>query len=362
MNPATFLRCLGPSRVEDRIRRAGRSAPTDGRYGENPFRFQHYFQYQVLLKPAPEDVLDLYFASLEAIGIDTKRHDVRLVEDDWEQPTLGAWGLGWEVWCDGHGGDRSSRTSSRWAGSRSSSCRPRSPTASSGLAMFLQGKRSALELGVGARGDAGATSTARTSAQWSVYNFEVAPVEILHAASPTTRRSAATCSSRELPLPAYDQVLKCSHTFNLLDAARRDLGHRARGVHRPRPEPRATRRAALRGEDVPTLLLEIGCEELPAAACAGGGERSFASAGVKLGARPACSSGRARLALLVDELPSASRRVGQGAARAAARQSRRRGLRSKQGVGRRRASMVRDGFLGVARARQAAPRRRCPSA
>src|SRR5215203_3675809 len=100
MNPATFLRSLGPyewktAYVEPVIR------PTDGRYGENPFRFQHYFQYQVLLKPAPEDVLDLYFASLEALGIDTKQHDVRLVEDDWEQPTLGAWGLGWEVWCDG---------------------------------------------------------------------------------------------------------------------------------------------------------------------------------------------------------------------------------------------------------------------
>ena len=99
-NPATFLRSLGPhpwraAYVEPCIR------PTDGRYGENPFRFQHYFQYQVILKPAPEDVLDLYFGSLAAIGIDLVRHDVRLVEDDWEQPSIGAWGLGWEVWCDG---------------------------------------------------------------------------------------------------------------------------------------------------------------------------------------------------------------------------------------------------------------------
>jgi glycyl-tRNA synthetase alpha chain len=100
MNPATFLRSLGPrpwktAYVEPVIR------PLDGRYGENPYRFQHYFQYQVVIKPAPSDVLDLYFGSLEAIGIDLQRHDVRLVEDDWEQPTLGAWGLGWEVWCDG---------------------------------------------------------------------------------------------------------------------------------------------------------------------------------------------------------------------------------------------------------------------
>src|SRR5213593_3855743 len=100
MNPATFLRCLGPKAwrtgyVEPVIR------PLDGRYGENPYRFQHYFQYQVLLKPAPENVLDLYFESLATIGIDPLRHDLRLVEDDWESPTLGAWGLGWEVWCDG---------------------------------------------------------------------------------------------------------------------------------------------------------------------------------------------------------------------------------------------------------------------
>jgi glycyl-tRNA synthetase alpha chain len=100
MNPATFLRSLGPrpwrtAYVEPVIR------PTDGRYGENPFRFQHYFQFQVILKPTPDDVLDLYFASLEALGIDVRQHDLRLVEDDWEQPTLGAWGLGWEVWLDG---------------------------------------------------------------------------------------------------------------------------------------------------------------------------------------------------------------------------------------------------------------------
>src|SRR5919202_5436922 len=100
MNPSTFLRCLGPKPwktgyVEPSIR------PTDGRYGENPFRFQQFFHYQVIVKPAPEDILDVYFASLEAIGIDLRKHDIRLVEDDWEQPTLGAWGLGWEVWCDG---------------------------------------------------------------------------------------------------------------------------------------------------------------------------------------------------------------------------------------------------------------------
>ena len=101
-NPATFLRVLDPSQTEWRAAYVEPVIrPTDGRYGENPFRFQHYFQYQVILKPAPEDVLDQYFGSLEALGIDLRKHDIRLVEDDWEQATLGAWGLGWEVWCDG---------------------------------------------------------------------------------------------------------------------------------------------------------------------------------------------------------------------------------------------------------------------
>ena len=138
-NPATFLRCLGPdpwraAYVEPCIR------PTDGRYGENPFRFQHYFQYQVILKPAPDDVLDLYFGSLAALGIDLVRHDVRLVEDDWEQPTLGAWGLGWEVWSTAWR-SRSSRTSSSSAGSTSTSIPAEITYGLERLAMFLQGKR-----------------------------------------------------------------------------------------------------------------------------------------------------------------------------------------------------------------------------
>ncbi|HEY7004543.1 MAG TPA: glycine--tRNA ligase subunit alpha [Gaiellaceae bacterium] len=215
MNPATFLRSLGPGEwktayVEPVIR------PTDGRYGENPFRFQHYFQYQVLLKPAPEDVLDLYFASLEAVGIDTKMHDVRLVEDDWEQPTLGAWGLGWEVWCDGM--EVTQFTYFQQVGGLEVEVVPAEITYGlERLAMFLQGKRSALELDW-APGVTWGDVYKESEREWSVYNFEAAPVEILTRRFEEHEAECLDLLDRELPLPAYDQVLKCSHTFNLLDA------------------------------------------------------------------------------------------------------------------------------------------------
>ena len=215
MNPATFLRSLGPDEwktayVEPVIR------PTDGRYGENPFRFQHYFQYQVLLKPAPEDVLDLYFASLEALGIDTKKHDVRLVEDDWEQPTLGAWGLGWEVWCDGM--EVTQFTYFQQVGGLEIELVPAEITYGlERLAMFLQGKRSALEL-EWAPGVRWGDVYRESEREWSVYNFEVAPIDILTHRFDEHESECRMLLDRELPLPAYDQVLKCSHTFNLLDA------------------------------------------------------------------------------------------------------------------------------------------------
>ena len=215
MNPATFLRSLGPDEwktayVEPVIR------PTDGRYAENPFRFQHYFQYQVLLKPAPEDVLDLYFASLEALGIDTKKHDVRLVEDDWEQPTLGAWGLGWEVWCDGM--EVTQFTYFQQVGGLEVELVPAEITYGlERLAMFLQGKRSALEL-EWAPGVRWGDVYRESEREWSVYNFEVAPVDILTSRFEEHETECRMLLDRELPLPAYDQVLKCSHTFNLLDA------------------------------------------------------------------------------------------------------------------------------------------------
>jgi glycyl-tRNA synthetase alpha chain len=215
MNPATFLRSLGPrpwktAYVEPVIR------PQDGRYGENPYRFQHYFQYQVVIKPAPADVLDLYFRSLDAIGIDLTRHDVRLVEDDWEQPTLGAWGLGWEVWCDGM--EITQWTYFQQLGGFDVELVPAEITYGlERLAMFLQGKRSAFEL-EWAPGVTWGDVYRENEREWSAYNFELAPVEVLAHRFGEHEEECRALLERRLPLPAYDQVLKASHTFNLLDA------------------------------------------------------------------------------------------------------------------------------------------------
>jgi glycyl-tRNA synthetase alpha chain len=214
-NPATFLRSLGPhpwkaAYVEPCIR------PTDGRYGENPFRFQHYFQYQVILKPAPENVLDLYFGSLSAIGIDLVQHDVRLVEDDWEQPSIGAWGLGWEVWCDGM--EITQFTYFQQVGGIELEVIPAEITMGlERLAMFLQGKQSAFEL-EWAPGLTWGDVYRENERQWSVYNFEEAPVDVLSRRFAEHEDECAHLIARRLPLPAYDQVLKCSHILNLLDA------------------------------------------------------------------------------------------------------------------------------------------------
>jgi glycyl-tRNA synthetase alpha chain len=214
-NPATFLRCLGPepwkvAYVEPSIR------PTDGRYGENPFRFQHFFQYQVVLKPAPENVLDVYFDSLAALGIDLAQHDVRLVEDDWEGPTLGAWGLGWEVWIDGT--EVTQWTYFQQLGGLDLDLIPAEITYGlERIAMFLQGKRTAFEL-EWAPGVTWGDVYREYERQWSIYNFEEAPVEVLLRRFDEYERECRHLIERGLPLPAYDQVLKSSHTFNLLDA------------------------------------------------------------------------------------------------------------------------------------------------
>jgi glycyl-tRNA synthetase alpha chain len=215
MNPATFLRCLGPkpwrtAYVEPVIR------PTDGRYGENPFRFQHYFQYQVILKPAPGDVLDLYFDSLASLGIDLVLHDLRLVEDDWEQPTLGAWGLGWEVWIDGM--EVTQFTYFQQLGGLELDLVPAEITYGlERLAMFLQGKRSAFEL-EWAPGFTWGDVYRESERQWSEYNFERADVAVLTRWFDDAEAQCRALLAAGLPLPAYDQALKCSHTFNLLDA------------------------------------------------------------------------------------------------------------------------------------------------
>jgi tetrameric-type glycyl-tRNA synthetase alpha subunit len=214
-NPATFLRCLGPEPwrtvyVEPVLR------PSDGRYGENPYRFQHYFQLQVILKPAPDDILDQYFGSLEAVGIDTRRHDVRLVEDDWEGPTLGAWGLGWEVWVDGM--EVTQFTYFQQLGGLDVEVVSGEITYGlERLAMFLQGKRTAFDL-EWAPGFLWGDIYRESERQWSIYNFEEAPVDVLMRRFEEHEAECAQLLAKNLPLPAYDQVLKASHAFNLLDA------------------------------------------------------------------------------------------------------------------------------------------------
>jgi glycyl-tRNA synthetase alpha chain len=214
-NPATFLRCLGPdpwkaAYVEPSLR------PSDGRYGENPYRFQQFWQYQVVLKPAPDDVLDVYFESLRALGIDPVRHDVRLVEDDWEGPTLGAWGLGWEVWIDGL--EVTQFTYFQQLGGIELDLITGEITyGTERLAMFLQGKRSAFEL-EWAPGVTWGDVYRESERQWSLYNFREADVGLLGRRFEEHERECERLLDAGLPLPAYDQVLKCSHTFNLLDA------------------------------------------------------------------------------------------------------------------------------------------------
>jgi glycyl-tRNA synthetase alpha chain len=214
-NPATVLRCLGPKPwrtfyVEPSMR------PKDGRYAENPYRLQHYYQAQVVLKPAPEDVLDQYFGSLEAIGIDTGQHDVRLVEDDWEGPTLGAWGLGWEVWCDGM--EITQFTYFQQVGGLELDLIPAEITYGlERLAMFMQGVDSVWDVSW-VDGVTYADVYRESELEWSAYNYEHAPVEILLRRFAEHEAECAMLLDAGLPLPAYDQVLKASHTFNLLDA------------------------------------------------------------------------------------------------------------------------------------------------
>jgi glycyl-tRNA synthetase alpha chain len=214
-NPATFLRCLGaePWRtvyVEPVIR------PSDGRYGENPYRFQHYYQLQVILKPAPEDILDQYFGSLEAVGIDTRKHDVRLVEDDWEGPTLGAWGLGWEVWVDGM--EVTQFTYFQQLGGLDVEVVSGEITYGlERLAMFIQGKRTAFEL-EWAPGFTWGEVYKENERQWSAYNFEEAPIDALMSRFEEHEAECLRLLAGGLEIPAYDEVLKASHAFNLLDA------------------------------------------------------------------------------------------------------------------------------------------------
>ncbi|KUK41098.1 MAG: Glycine--tRNA ligase alpha subunit [Clostridia bacterium 62_21] len=215
MNPATFFRVLGPEPWRVAYVEPSRR-PTDGRYGENPNRLQHYYQYQVILKPSPDDVIDLYLASLGAIGIDPAKHDVRLVEDNWESPTLGAWGLGWEVWLDGM--EITQFTYFQQCGGFD--CRPVAAEITYGLerlALYLQGCDSVFDI-VWTDGITYGDVHHRGEVEHSIYNFEDADVEMLFRLFEMYEQEAGRILKKGLVWPGYDYVLKCSHTFNLLDA------------------------------------------------------------------------------------------------------------------------------------------------
>ncbi len=223
-NPATFLRCLGPEPWKVAYVEPSRR-PTDGRYGENPNRLQFYYQFQVILKPSPHDVQDVYLASLEKLGIDSKKHDVRFVEDDWESPTLGAWGLGWEVWLDGM--EITQFTYFQQVGGLD--LKPISAELTYGIeriAMFLQGKGSIFDL-EWIDGITYGEIHHHGEVEWSKYNFELANVNMLFDLFGKFEKESKTVLKKGLILPAYDYVLKCSHVFNLLDA-RGVLSHQER--------------------------------------------------------------------------------------------------------------------------------------
>ena len=214
-NPHTFLRCLGPEPWNVAYVEPCRR-PTDGRYGENPNRLGAYYQFQVILKPSPKDVLDLYLRSLVAIGIKPKEHDIRFVEDDWEQPTLGAWGLGWEVWLDGM--EITQFTYFQQVGGIE--CRPVCAELTYGLeriATYLQKKNSILELDWGG-GFTYADVHKQTEVEWSRYNFEEADPKSLFAQFDLCYSEAKRLAELGLVYPSYDHALRCSHLFNTLDA------------------------------------------------------------------------------------------------------------------------------------------------
>jgi len=220
--PATTLRSLGPHRQWNCAYVQPSRRPTDGRYGENPNRLQHYYQYQVLMKPSPPDIQERYLGSLQAIGIDALQHDIRFVEDDWESPTLGAWGLGWEVWCDGM--EVTQFTYFQQVGGID--CHPVPVELTYGLerlAMYVQGVDRVYDLDWdGVPLDQGGKSYGdiflQAEREFSAFNFEHAETERLFRHFQDAERECTHLLEKGLPLPAYDSCLKASHLFNLLDA------------------------------------------------------------------------------------------------------------------------------------------------
>jgi len=218
-HPATFLRSIGPEPWSAAYVQPSRR-PTDGRYGENPNRLQHYYQFQVVIKPSPLNIQELYLDSLRMLGIDPLVHDIRFVEDNWESPTLGAWGLGWEIWLNGM--EVSQFTYFQQVGGLD--CRPVTGEITYGLeriAMYLQGVESVFDL-LWTDGPLGKVTYGdvfhQNEVEQSTYNFEHANAEVLFKLFDQCESESQKLIAASLPLPAYEQVLKASHTFNLLDA------------------------------------------------------------------------------------------------------------------------------------------------
>ncbi len=216
LNPHTFLRALGPEPWSAAYIEPCRR-PTDGRYGDNPNRLQHYFQYQVLMKPSPADIQDLYLDSLTAMGIDPRRHDIRFVEDNWENPTVGAWGLGWEVWLDGM--EITQFTYFQQVGGVE--CSPVSAELTYGLeriCMYLQNVDNVYDL-VWAPGVTYGQVKHQDEIEFSTFNFEEADVDFHRELFDRYEAESLRLIDKGLVLPAYDYCMKCSHTFNILDAS-----------------------------------------------------------------------------------------------------------------------------------------------
>ncbi|HUV21814.1 MAG TPA: glycine--tRNA ligase subunit alpha [Gammaproteobacteria bacterium] len=244
-HPATFIRAIGPEPWRAAYVQPSRR-PTDGRYGENPNRLQHYFQFQVLLKPSPDNFQELYLGSLEALGFDMLVHDIRFVEDDWESPTLGAWGLGWEVWLNGM--EVTQFTYFQQVGGLE--CHPVSGEITYGLerlAMYLQGVDNLYDL-VWGSGPQGIVTYGdiylQNEVEQSTYNFELADTDALFHWFDVCEAQCQILVEKKLPLPAYEQVLKASHAFNLLDARHAiSVSERQRFILRVRSLSRAVAEA-----------------------------------------------------------------------------------------------------------------------
>ena len=238
---ATFLRAIGPEPWSAAYVQPSRR-PTDGRYGDNPFRLQHYYQFQVVIKPSPLEILDLYLGSLRALGFDTLVHDVRFVEDNWESPTLGAWGLGWEVWLNGM--EVTQFTYFQQVGGQE--CRPITGEITYGLerlSMYLQGVDSVYKL-QWTKGLTYGDVYLQNEQEQSAYNFEHSDVAFLLGAFAAHEKQAQHLMAEKLALPAYEQVLKAAHTFNLLDARKAiSVTERQRYILRVRTMARAVAQA-----------------------------------------------------------------------------------------------------------------------